>query len=124
MLDERTFALLNVINLECQNGGYKVFSIKDLIFSIDKYSFDEYDFLESIERLKNHQYISVKYQDDVEICLAPLMKGKVESEKRIEAQIEKTIIERKYFIYSFLGALSGGFLVGIIALIIKLLGGL
>ena len=124
MLDERTFALLNLINLECQNGGYKVFLIKDLIYSMDKYSFDEYDFLESIERLKNHQYISVKYQDDNEICLAPLIKGRLESEKRLERKIEQTENEKKYFFYSFLGGIIGGVLVGSVALIIKLLGGL
>ena len=124
MLDERTFALLNLINLECQNGGYKVFLIKDLIYSMDKYSFDVYDFLESIERLKNHQYISVKYQDDNEICLAPLIKGRLESEKRLERKIEQTENEKKYFFYSFLGGIIGGVLVGSVALIIKLLGGL
>ena len=124
MLDERTFALLNLINLECQNGGYKVFLIKDLIYSMDKYSFDEYDFLESIERLKNHQYISVKYQDDNEICLTPLIKGRLESEKRLERKIEQIENEKKYFSYSFLGGLCGGVLAGSVALIIKLLGGL
>ena len=124
MLDERTFALLNLINLECQNGGYKVFLIKDLIYSMDKYSFDEYDFLESVERLKNHQYISVKYQDDNEICLTPLIKGRLESEKRLERKIEQIENEKKYFFYSFLGGLCGGVLVGSVALIIKLLGGL
>ena len=97
MLDERTFALLNLINLECENGGYKVFLIKDLLFSMDKYSFDEFDFLESIESLKNHQYISVKYQDDNEICLAPLIKGRIETEKRLQKQIEQTENEKKYF---------------------------
>ena len=123
MLDERTFSLLNAINLECQNGGYKVFAIKDLLSSIDHYSFDEYDLLESIERLKNHQYISVKYQDDNEICLAPLVKGKIESEQRLETQIEKAENQKKYFLYSFLGGLLGGVFVGAIALIIKLSGG-
>lgn len=123
MLDERTFALLNLINLECENGGYKVFLIKDLIFSMDKYSFDEFDFLESIERLKNHQYISVKYQDDSEICLAPLIKGRIETEKRLEHQIEQAESQKKYFCFSFLGGLLGGVLVGGIALIIKLAGG-
>ncbi len=124
MLDERTFALLNAINLECQNGGYKVFLIKDLLYSVDKYSFDEYDFLESIERLKNHQYISVKYQDDNEICLAPLIKGRIESENRLEKQIERIEDQRKYFLYSFLGGLLGSGVVGIITLVIKLSGGL
>lgn len=124
MLDERTFALLNAINLECQNGGYKVFLIKDLLYSVDKYSFDEYDFLESIERLKNHQYISVKYQDDNEICLAPLIKGRIESENRLEKQIERIEDQRKYFLYSFLGGLLGSSVVGIITLVIKLSGGL
>ena len=123
MLDERTFALLNLINLECQNGGYKVFLIKDLLLSMDKYSLDEFDFLESIERLKDHQYISVKYQDDTEICLAPLIKGRLESEKRLEKQIEQSQTERKYFLYSFLGGVVGGVLASGIALVIKIAGG-
>ena len=123
MLDERTFALLNLINLECENGGYKVFLIKDLLFSMDKYSFDEFDFLQSIERLKNHQYISVKYQDDNEICLAPLILGRMEPEKRLEKQIEQAENEKKYFCFSFLGGFLGGALAYGVALIIKLAGG-
>ncbi len=124
MLDERTFALLNLINLECQNGGYKVFLIKDLLLSMDKYSFDEYDFLEGVERLKNHQYISVKYQDDTEICLAPLTRGRLESEQRLQKQIETIEREKKDFFYSFLGGLCGGVLANVLTLIIKLAGGL
>ena len=123
MLDEMTFALLNAINLECQNGGYKVFAIKDLLFLMGKYSFDEYDLLESVERLKNHQYISVKYQDDNEICLAPLVKGKIESEDRLQHQIAQSEEQKKHFFYSFLGGACGSALVFSAVVIIKVLGG-
>ena len=124
MLDYRTLALLDKINLHCQNSGYKVFLIEDLIsFMPNAFETDNDSMLECIETLKNHQYISVKYQDDVEICLMPLIKGKVESENRIDQEIEKIKNQKQYFFASFLGAMTGGAIMVIIHAVILLIGG-
>lgn len=124
MLDERSLALLDIINLECKNGGYKVFFIKDMISSFPaRFCIDEQQLLESIDALSLHQYISVKYQDQNEICLYPLIKGRLESENRLDAQIESLEENKKHFFFSFLGALLGGFCTFLLALLFKLLGG-
>ena len=125
MLDERAITLLDIINLECRSGGYKVFFIKDLISSFPARLYvDESGLLESIETLSIHQYISVKYQDQTEICLCSLIKGRLESENRLDAQIERLEENKKHFLFSFFGALLGGVCAFILALIFKLLGGI
>ena len=125
MLDERTIALLDIVNLECSSGGYKVFFIKDLISSFPtRLCVDERELLESIETLSNHQYISVKYQDQNEICLCSLIKGRLESENRLDAQIERLEENKKHFLFAFLGALVGGVCAFILALIFNRLGGI
>ena len=125
MLDERTFALLDIINFECGSGGYKVFFIKDLISSFPKHLLiDEEQILECIEVLANHQYISVKYQDQNEICLSSLVKGRLESENRLDEKIQALEINKRHFLFSFLGAILGGFCAFLLALIFKLLGGI
>ena len=124
MLDHKTDALLDKINLHCQNSGYKVFLIEDLLsFMPSAFELDENALLDCIETLKNHQYISVKYQDDIEICLMPLIKGKIESENRIDQEIEKMKSQKQYFLASFLGAIAGGVIIGIIFIIILAIGG-
>ncbi len=125
MLDERAIALLDIINLECNNGGYKVFFIKDLLSSFPaRLSVEEDQLLECIDVLALHQYISVKYQDQNEICLNSLVKGRLESENRLDAQIEKIEENKKHFLFSFLGAFVGGMCAFLLALIFKVLGGI
>ncbi len=124
MLDHRTLYLLDIINSNCQSGGYKVFLIKDLITAMPSaFSADEQVLLECLETLKNHQYISIKYQDDNEVCLLPLIKAKIETEDRIEKEIEKMDCQKQYFWASFLGASVGGTAIMLLAFIISLLGG-
>ena len=124
MLDHMTLALLDNINLNCQSGGYKVFLLKDLILDMPSaFDMSEQALIECLETLKNHQYISIKYQDDVEVCLMPLTKGKIESEKRLDQEIEKIKYQKQYFWAGFLGAIIGGWLIGLIHLILCLVGG-
>ena len=124
MLDERAVALLDIINLECNNGGYKVFFIKDLLSSVPARLFiDEGQLLECIETLSSHQYINVKYQDQNEICLTSLIKGRLESENRLDAKIESIEQKRSLFFASFLGAVVGGIFTFLLAVLFKLLGG-
>ena len=124
MLDYRTLSLLDIINSNCQSGGYKVFLINDLISAMPSaFNTDEQGLLECLETLKNHQYVSIKYQDDDEVCLMPLMKGKLESENRIDQEIEKIKCQKQYFWAGFLGASIGGAIIGVIIALISLMGG-
>ncbi len=124
MLDYRTSALLDIINKNCLNGGYKVFLLKDLISAMPSaFEIDEQGLLECLDTLKNHEYISVKYQDDIEICLLALTKAKIESENKLEQEIEKMERQKQYFSASFLGAVAGGVITGILTIIIMLVGG-
>ncbi|MBE5753914.1 MAG: hypothetical protein E7340_01070 [Clostridiales bacterium] len=121
MIDKRCFAVLDAINKECQNSNYKVFSVEDLLLSIPAHlGVDNSAFFECINTLCDHEYISVKYQDDLEICLCPLTKGRLVFENKLDEEIEKARLNKKYFIYSFLGALIGGIIAAIIYLIITL----
>ena len=124
MLDYRTLSLLDNINSNCQSGGYKVFLIKDLVNGMPSaFNVDEQDVLDCLETLKNHQYVSIKYQDDDEVCLLPLTKGKLESENRIDQEIEKTKCLKQYFWAGFLGASAGGAIIAVIVALISLIGG-
>lgn len=120
MLDKRCLALLNVINAECLNSGYRVFAIEELVLSMPKhFGVDASEVERCLHALVEREYICIKYQDEKEVLTCPLPKGRLLFEKRIEEQTEKSIAEKRYFVYSFLGAIAGG-LVSAIVLIILL----
>ena len=120
MLDKRSMALLKIINEECVNSGYKIFSVEQLINSLpSELGVDENVFLICIKNLFDRQYISVKYQDENEICLVPLAKGRVVFENIIDEEIERNSIKKKYFAFSFCGGIVGSILGGVIVAIIK-----
>lgn len=125
MLDKRCLSLLNLINGECLNSGYKVFSVEELALSMPAhYGIDVLGVKECLKVLSEREYISVKYEDEKEVCLSPLPKGRLVFENRIDEELEKSRAEKRYFIYSFTGAAVGGALVVIIAAIIfALIGG-
>lgn len=121
MLDKRCLALLNIINAECVNSGYKIFSTEQLISSMPThFNLDSEQIFECISTLSSKEYISIKYQDEFEVCLCPLTKGRLVFENRLEEEIEKSLDRKRYFLYSFFGGLSGGILANILYLIIKL----
>ena len=124
MLDVRCQALLGVINGECGGSGYKIFETEFLKNSLPKdCRIDEDGIRECIKLLSERDYISVKYQDDKEICLSPLAKGRLVNERRIDEQIERNSTKRQYLIYSFFGAIIGSILGGVITAIIFFFGG-
>ncbi len=121
MLDKRCLTLLNVINLQCVNSGYKIFSIEDLVLSMPSYlSMDSEQVLQCVKTLADKEYISVKYQDEREICTCPLTKGRLVFENRLEEELQKNLDRKRYFLYSFLGGLLGGFLASLFFNIIRL----
>lgn len=124
MLDKRTKTLLDIINKECVNSGYKVLEIADLVASMPiEYGMDKEGVIHSINTLSEKEYISVKYLDDLEVCLSPLSKGRLDFEKRIDEQIAKKDSQKKYFLFSFFGSMVGGVIAGLIFTLIFLFGG-
>lgn len=118
MLDQRTLTLLNILNNECYNGGYKVFSIDELLLSFPPpFIVDRQDFYESLSILCAQEYVSVKYQDDIEICLSVLSKARRLLESRLESEIEKHSLERRYFVFALLGGAFGGVISFLLSLI-------
>lgn len=124
MLDERCLVLLNIFNGECKNYGYKVFEIGELVSTFPaRFSMDSDGIRECVKVLSDREYISVKYEDESEICLSLSVKGRLIFERRIDEEIEKSADRRRYFVYSFFGALAGGTAAGILAALLALFGG-
>ncbi len=125
MLDKRCIALLEYLNKQSLSNSYKVFEVEDIISSMPAhFGFDRDSIGECIRALSEREYISVKYQDDKEVCLLPLTKGRLVFENRIDNEILKRQAERKYFFYSFIGGASGAFIASIVFLLMKLTGAL
>ncbi len=119
MLDRRTLKLLDVINNECAGGGYKVFAISDLVLAMpEHFAIDGEGVRQCVLALREREYISVKYQDETEICLSPLPKGRFVFENRLDQEIEGQIKAKKYFIYSAFGGAVGSGIVTLIALLV------
>ena len=124
MLDKRCLALLNILNSECVNSGYKVVSIEDLVLSMPlSFGIDIDGVRECLYTLFEKEYISVKYQDEKEVCLCPLTKGRLVFENKIEEELDSQRSKKTYFLYSMLGAFSGGVISGLIVAIIFALTG-
>ena len=88
MLDKRCLALLNILNSECVNSGYKVVSIEDFVLSMPlSFGIDFDGVRECLYTLSEKEYISVKYQDEKEVCLCPLTKGRLVFENKIEEEL-------------------------------------
>lgn len=109
MLDKRSLSLLAFIEKECSGGGYKIFSAEELVSSFPQELCSDSDGVsESIRALSEKGYISVKYADEREVCLSTLPKGRAVLENGREEKAERLLSEKRYFRYSFLGALIGG----------------
>ena len=116
MLDERSMTLLKIINGECVGTGYKVFALEDLAFSMPSvYSVDKEEVSRLLLGLCEREFISVKYQDENEVCACTLPKGRTVFEKAVEREIENRRVEKSYFFNAFLGGGLGS-LIGALAL--------
>ena len=124
MLDGKSFALLKIINGECPDNSYKVFGINELALSVpEEFSVDAEAAREIIKSLAAREYLSVKYEDEAEVCLKPLSKGRLAFETRIDEEVEKLRSEKRYFLWSFLGAAAGGGFIVFVTLIVALISG-
>ncbi len=124
MLDKRCIALLNAINSECNGSGYKIFSFDELAFLMPaRLSLEAEGVREALFNLSNHEFISIKYQDEGEVCLRPLVKGRVAIENKQDKEQSESNLKKKLLLFSFFGGFLGGLLSGLIFYLIKLLGG-
>ncbi len=124
MLDERTLKLLNIINGLCQSSGYKIFSLSELAFSMpERFLMDDDGIRQSIKVLSEKEYISVKYEDQTEVCLSILPKGRLVFEKNIDAELQSAKINKRTFLFAFLGASFGGIVWAIVISVLFLVFG-
>lgn len=124
MLDKRCFALLEYVNSQCLNAGYKVFSLEQLIENMPvKLGVDKETITQCFKVLSEREYVSVKYIDDEEVCVSPLTEGRLFFEKRIEEKLAKARSEKKCFFFGAMGGFLGGGLGSLAWVIIYLLAG-
>lgn len=124
MLDKRCLALLDVLNTECASSGYKVVNMEELIFSMPaSFGIDKEGVTECLSVLTEKEYISVKYQDENEVCLCPLTKGRLVFENRIEEEIDRQKTGKRYFFASLSGAFIGGVFSAVVTAVILILTG-
>lgn len=121
MLDARTLALLNFINNSCEGSGYKIFSIEELVSALPvKLKPKDECLRECLTLLSEREFISIKYQDEREICLRPQVKGRASLESVKEGEKDLQRQRKSLFLTSFLGGLVGSFISGVITLAILL----
>lgn len=125
MLDERTSMLLSIINKICSSGSYCVVTTDELILKFpSEYGADKDLIVQMITNLSQKGYISVRYDRDGELCLAPTPKGRLyfENDSGEVYSVKKTskIDLLPYFcnFVSIFTAIVSAFL------ILKLLGGI
>ncbi|MBO7345705.1 MAG: hypothetical protein J6U92_07205 [Clostridia bacterium] len=124
MLDERCMVLLKIINGECVGTGYKIFALEDLALSLPRrFLADKEEVSKLLINLCEREYISVKYQDEIEVCVCTLPKGRTVFERAVESEIENSRVEKRYFLWAFLGGVSGGLVSALIVALTLVLGG-
>jgi len=119
MLDERSLALLDIINNGCPDSGYKIFDLNELAEALSpRFIIDTSGVRQCVKTLSLGEFISVKYEDEKEICACPLSKGRLAFENRIDSEISVARKEKRYFLYSMLGGAIGSALPLVLASII------
>lgn len=122
MLDERSMTLLKIINGECVGTGYKIFALEDLVLSLPRELYiDKEEVSKLIVNLCEREYISVKYQDENEVCVCTLPKGRMVFENAVNMEIQARRVEKRYFLHAFLGGGLGGIIGAIVTALLFLL---
>lgn len=123
MLDNRTEMLLNIINMYCQEGSYKVLDKDDVLLQfVPKYRPDRDGLDDMMNYLMERDYIKCKYTDFKVYCVSPLPKGRLYHENTLIEQKKKFSYKRLVFM-AFLGSVLGGMLgAAIHAAVIKFFG--
>lgn len=121
MLDGRGKSLLKAINETCE-GSYKVISYSELAERLPPYyGMNEEDVKFGLSVLASRDYVSVKYQDDADVCVCPLPKGKRLFEDEEDERAKEYEARRSDFIACFWGAFAGGGAAGLLTLLVFVL---
>lgn len=120
MLNEKSFTLLEYFNNQSEKGVYKVYEFSEIINEFSYLTLDEKELTRIIHLLSAGEYVALKYIDEKEVCLSILTKGAFAVETRQD--FSKTFNEKKVFLYSFLGGVSGAIIMIALWLVFWLLG--
>ena len=115
MLDKKTSAVLKLLRDKTENN-YKVLNKNQLLNELPaKYKVDMDGLLAIITFLTDNEYVSVKYQDKEEICIATTIKADsyLDGEKNMQQKAkltnsQTTLLFVGVFVAAFLGALIAG----------------
>lgn len=80
MLDKSNAKVLNKLIKVCPSG-YKVFELEELSKVLQ---LKQSELEESLNYLKDNEFLDIKYTDDSVICLSLLPKSKVEEEVKVD----------------------------------------
>lgn len=117
MLDKKTAAVLQLLRNKTENA-YKVLDKNQILSDLpSKLKIDAQTLLAIITFLTENEYVSVKYQDKEEICIATTIKADsyLDGEKDLQQKAKLTssqsvLLFVGVFIAAFLGALLAGFI--------------
>ena len=121
MLDSKSTSVLIAINSLCKDG-YKVLSLTEILSTLPKeLSFSQITLCQTLSELDYKGYISIKYQDDSEVCLSTLPKARLILEQTAK-EIEQSLKDNRLnFKNACLGSLCGGLLSDVIIAVVLLI---
>lgn len=118
MLDSGTENLLGILRRACPVGGYTVIDLADIAPELDAAA-EEIPAM--LARLSCEGYISLRFSEGDEYCLAVMQKGREYEPKNLtktpyiaqkRQNLWNIIVAAAAFLGAFLGALSAGLIVG------------
>lgn len=126
MLDKRTAALLQTINLSCGEGRYRIFTEEDFLSQMPNFSDkgagkEQSEIAARVAYLSENGYIEVKYAANGMFCVRPLPLGKSYCEREKERLAEGKIWLKYFMSTAFFGGLIGGLSGALIVLVTLLL---
>lgn len=114
VLDKKTNAVLQLLRDKTENA-YKVLDKNQMVDELAKYKIDLQGLIAIITFLTENEYVSVKYQDKEEICIATTIKADsyLDGEKDLQQKAKLTNAQSVFlfvgmFVAAFLGALIAG----------------
>lgn len=100
MLDERTEKILSAVIKEC-GTGYKILCADDFG--------DEKNVNETLNKLAETGYISMRYSGGGDYLVTPLLKAREYFEEKQNEYLLRGLLYKKVALYSFFGAIAGSF---------------
>lgn len=123
MLSNTSALFLNALCGMTTGNSYGVYSVEDLLSSLPAHAdLSKEDLKAELSLLNEREYISIKYQDDTEVCFAVTSKGRQAFENGLKDKLSEGNRRRAYMWYGFLGSAIGGASVTLIFAILRLTG--